>query len=232
MTGLCALILLAGCGKEAEQENQRLTKELETARAELETVKTERANLQSEVARMSKDNENLLRLRNENRQLRDAQKLLSQQAQTAATQAQQAQAEVQRVQALAQAQAAVALRAQEQARGLDLSTNSASSGQVLTPEQQAFAKRYGLNREQLDGVLSGAQVIANGCINNLRQLDAAKQQWALENKKTADAIPSAQDITAYLKDGALPKCPAAGAYTLNAVSAHPACSVSGHALPQ
>ena len=26
----------------------------------------------------------------------------------------------------------------------------------------------------------------NTCINNLRQIDAAKQQWALENNKTAD----------------------------------------------
>ena len=37
----------------------------------------------------------------------------------------------------------------------------------------------------------------NACINNLRQIDAAKQQWALENDKTADAIPSAQELLPY-----------------------------------
>jgi hypothetical protein len=38
----------------------------------------------------------------------------------------------------------------------------------------------------------------NTCINNLRQIDAAKNQWA-ENGKTADAVPTAQDIAPYIK---------------------------------
>jgi hypothetical protein len=41
----------------------------------------------------------------------------------------------------------------------------------------------------------------NACINNLRQIDAAKQEWALENDKTADAIPTEQDLLPYFKDG-------------------------------
>ena len=44
----------------------------------------------------------------------------------------------------------------------------------------------------------------NACINNLRQIDAAKNQWALENSKTATDVPALNDITPYLKDGIFP----------------------------
>jgi hypothetical protein len=74
--------------------------------------------------------------------------------------------------------------------------------------------------------------LANACINNLRQIDAAKQQWALEQQKTAEAIPTVQDLAPYFKDGIMPVCPATGKYTLNAMNAAPACSIPGHALPQ
>jgi len=72
----------------------------------------------------------------------------------------------------------------------------------------------------------------NACINNLRQIDAAKQQWALENDKTADAIPSAQDLLPYLSNMVFPVCPSGGTYTINAVGVPPTCSVPGHVLPQ
>ena len=71
---------------------------------------------------------------------------------------------------------------------------------------------------------------ANACINNLRQLDAAKHQWALENGKTADAAPNPQDLAPYLKDNVLPLCPAGGLYTLGAVSQPVTCSIPGHTL--
>jgi len=75
----------------------------------------------------------------------------------------------------------------------------------------------------------------NACIINLRQIDAAKQQWALEKNKTDEAIPTLQDIAPYLKpdaNGNLPGCPSGGTYTLNAVGELPSCSVPGHVLPQ
>src|SRR5579862_6544316 len=42
----------------------------------------------------------------------------------------------------------------------------------------------------------------NACINNLRQIDAAKQQWALEKGKGATDTPGDTDITPYLGRGA------------------------------
>src|SRR6188508_1356525 len=57
----------------------------------------------------------------------------------------------------------------------------------------------------------------NACINNLRQIDGAKEQWALEQKKSAGTNTSSATaaINEYIKGGT-PKCPAGGAYTYNA----------------
>jgi len=42
---------------------------------------------------------------------------------------------------------------------------------------------------------------ANACINNLRQIDAAANQWALENKKkTGDTITFPSDFTDATRD--------------------------------
>ena len=55
---------------------------------------------------------------------------------------------------------------------------------------------------------------ANACINNMRQVDSATQQWALEaGKKDSDAPDSAL-IAGYIKGSTMPVCPAGGAYTL------------------
>lgn len=100
---------------------------------------------------------------------------------------------------------------------------------TLTTAQQQEAQL-----QQIAVANQQAQVDAerNACINNLRQIDAAKQQWALENNKTAHALPSVKDITPYFKDGIIPTCPSGGTYTLNAVDELPSCSIAGHVLPQ
>jgi hypothetical protein len=75
----------------------------------------------------------------------------------------------------------------------------------------------------------------NTCINNLRIIDGAKQQWALENSKTADAIPTEKDLGPYLPKGMTfdtLKCPASGVYSLNKIGAPPTCSIPTHAIPQ
>jgi hypothetical protein len=70
----------------------------------------------------------------------------------------------------------------------------------------------------------------NACINNLRQLDAAKNQWALEKvKKTGDA-PTKEDLLPYLRKW--PTCPQGGTYTIGPVGEAPTCSIPGHKLPQ
>jgi hypothetical protein len=69
----------------------------------------------------------------------------------------------------------------------------------------------------------------NMCINNLRQIDGAKQDWALANKKQETDTPTAQDLAPYLK--AQLTCPAGGVYTIHAVGEKPTCSIASHRLP-
>ena len=65
------------------------------------------------------------------------------------------------------------------------------------------------------------------CIANLKQIDAAKEQWAMENKaKDGDACGNL--VPDYLK--AMPSCPAGGTYTIGNVGTNPTCSIAGHAL--
>jgi hypothetical protein len=73
----------------------------------------------------------------------------------------------------------------------------------------------------------------NACINNLRQIDAAKQQWALEKGKSATDVPTEDDLKPYimLRNGQFPRCPQGGTYTINAVGQPPTCSIPGHVLP-
>ena len=76
------------------------------------------------------------------------------------------------------------------------------------------------------------------CINGLRQIDGAKQQWALENHQQSTATPGTASLQPYMGRGTagstFPTCPAQGSYTVNAINTPPTCSLSGigHALPQ
>jgi len=82
---------------------------------------------------------------------------------------------------------------------------------------------------------------ANACINNLRQIDAAINEWALEQGKSTGASPNwPTDLTPYIKlnsHSQIPGCPASGTYTTFTVGATPqvSCSLSTlnppHALP-
>src|ERR1041385_114934 len=76
----------------------------------------------------------------------------------------------------------------------------------------------------------------NACINNLRQIDGAKQQWALENGKQSTDTPVATDIQLYVgrkNDGSDVYCPLSGSgagafrgYVISAVNVAPSCNNS------
>jgi hypothetical protein len=70
----------------------------------------------------------------------------------------------------------------------------------------------------------------NACINNLRQIEAAKNQWALEHNKQATDTPTESDLTPYLKNHQFPQCPAGGVYTIGQDSDTPTCSITNHVL--
>lgn len=74
------------------------------------------------------------------------------------------------------------------------------------------------------------------CIHNLKQIDAAAQEWALMlafEKKVSVSTYTLSDtsVLRYLKGSALPLCPLGGKYTAatNLLDS-PRCSIPGHTL--
>ncbi len=66
----------------------------------------------------------------------------------------------------------------------------------------------------------------NACRNNERLIEASKDQCAMENNLATGG--AATGHLAYLKGGALPVCPEAGAYTVNVIGTDADCSVAAH----
>ena len=76
-------------------------------------------------------------------------------------------------------------------------------------------------------VRARATAQTNACINNLRIIDAAENQYALENgKKTGDAAPSQANLLVYIgrASSAFPAEPLGGSYTIGAIGIAPVCS--------
>ena len=80
------------------------------------------------------------------------------------------------------------------------------------------------------------------CISNLRYIDAAKQEWALEQRKQNTDTPLGSDLQPYLgrtAAGSLPTCPVDGAQTFatsyapQSVGAKAVCLIvpASHILP-
>ena len=73
---------------------------------------------------------------------------------------------------------------------------------------------------------------ANGCINNLRQIDGAKCQLVYEQKKGIGEAIAREDIRPYLRIKGTLTCPLGGRYDLGLTATNPpTCSIPGHVLP-
>jgi prepilin-type N-terminal cleavage/methylation domain-containing protein len=89
---------------------------------------------------------------------------------------------------------------------------------------------------------SRLQARTSSCINTLRLIDHAKEQWATtNNKNTGDAV-GLTDVQPYLKGTAMPHCPNSPSgttpdYVPNPIGTDPACpnvAIAGstdHVLP-
>ena len=186
----------------AEAELLKLRQESQ----EVQKLRTENQELQrlrnqsQELERLRNETKELLKLRNEVRQLR-AEK---DQSQKVLAENQQLRNSIQQLQQVG--------TENQQLRG---------QMQQLQANQQ-MAQRYGLVPANAVDAQTGA------CINNLRILTGAKDQWALENKKGVGTAVNPKDIVPYIKGNLLPTCPAGGVYTINAVGANSTCSIPNH----
>ena len=77
---------------------------------------------------------------------------------------------------------------------------------------------------------------ATSCINNLRQIDSAANQFALEqHKRTGQYIDFPDDLTPYIQlnaNNSIPACPAGGNYSCSAVGDRPICDLSDTTSPE
>ncbi len=68
----------------------------------------------------------------------------------------------------------------------------------------------------------------SSCLNNLRQIDSAKMQWALDTMST-NMNPTWQDLAPYIGrtgQGNKPICPGGGMYTIETMTNLPTCSLA------
>ena len=77
----------------------------------------------------------------------------------------------------------------------------------------------------------------NACISNLKQIDSAKEQWAIAENEAEGADCEADNIKDYIKGNAVPKCPANKEdYDINPIGTDPECGYDStdypHKLPE
>ena len=71
----------------------------------------------------------------------------------------------------------------------------------------------------------------NVCINNLREIDIAKQEWVLAHNATNGEAVTANQLTNYLLHAVMPKCPSGGTYKIGKIGENPTCSVGATVTP-
>ena len=105
----------------------------------------------------------------------------------------------------------------------------------MMKKRTAIAIRYGYGLVILVLVLAALPAIRHpwwhtdtpaipACMDNLSQIQFAKQQWAAANHKTNGAPVVVAEVNQYLKRGKTPLCPNKGAYTYNPIGVDPECS--------
>ena len=68
---------------------------------------------------------------------------------------------------------------------------------------------------------------AKACVANLKQIDSAKQQWAMDQKAGSTASPSQSDLSpTYVRT--YPSCPESGTYTIDTIANLPSCSIGAN----
>lgn len=71
----------------------------------------------------------------------------------------------------------------------------------------------------------------NACINNLRQIEAGKEQWALATKQAPGTLAVTTSVMEYLKNPASStNCPAAGVVVYGSIGTNATCTGTGHVM--
>jgi len=123
------------------------------------------------------------------------------------------------------------LRDEKQQLAKQLQSAPSSPQQPLS-QQQLQQLQTENNQLKAQAMLIAATNQINTCINNLRQIEVAKQQWAAANGRPNGSLVNAPDIAGYFPTKAVPSCPGGGIYTLNPIGINPICNIPGHVVPR
>ena len=86
--------------------------------------------------------------------------------------------------------------------------------------------------DQTQKTLTPEDLARSTCVNQLRQIDGAIQQCALEHRLSPTNVVTIEQIMPYLRDQEeVFRCPSGGTYSFGVVSNTPTCSIPGHAIP-
>ena len=66
----------------------------------------------------------------------------------------------------------------------------------------------------------------NACINNLRQIESAKEQWAMSAAKNNGAPCVIAEVNQFVRGGTTPLCPVGGIYTYNPIGTAAQCTIT------
>ena len=67
---------------------------------------------------------------------------------------------------------------------------------------------------------------AKACVANLKQIESAKEQWAMDTRAGSSATPTAAVLYGsgnYIRT--TPSCPSSGTYTIGDMNTRPSCSI-------
>lgn len=71
----------------------------------------------------------------------------------------------------------------------------------------------------------------NACINNLRQIEAGKEQWALEKRKGTGVLAVTVEVMEFFKNPtSTTNCPAKGSVVFGYIGTNATCTAAGHGL--
>ena len=80
-------------------------------------------------------------------------------------------------------------------------------------------------------VKSRNQARKQACLENLSQIESAKQQWGIEVGKKSGDVPAQSDLIGtdrYIK--VMPACPGGGTYEFQPIGTTATCTEAGHVL--
>ncbi len=67
----------------------------------------------------------------------------------------------------------------------------------------------------------------NACINNLRQIEAAKEQWALEKRKAQGTTATTAEVMEYIKNpSSSTNCPSGGTIAYGFIGTNCTCTIT------